>query len=444
MISRLGLAAFAVLLVGSAARPLSAQDTTDAVVDRVVAVVGNTPILRSMVDEELFSRYQAPNRPPTDPAALRALKRALIDTLIGNELMFQAAQKDTMVKVTDQEVNDAVEATVRSVRKQFTTELAFTNELVGSGFASADEWRRVLVDQQRKALVISRYRDHLREEDKLKSKAPTEKEMRAFYDGLKRDGRLPPMPASITIRQIVVTPKASDAERARSKAQADSIVAELRKGADFAVAARRFSTDPVSREQGGDLGWFRRGVMVREFDQAAFALKPGVVSDPVESAFGWHIIQVQRVQPTEVQARHILLMPAVDSASATAAQKRAADIYAAIAAGASFDSLQRVAHDPGEEKEIANYPIDSLLTSYATALAGVDTGKVTRPFALDVPGQPMRTKWAVARVMSRTVAGDMSYDIVKERIRRILGAQLGEDAFLSELRAKTYVDIRDP
>lgn len=444
MTLRLGLAALAAYLMGSAARPLSAQDSTDAVVDRVIAVVGNAPILRSQLDEEIFSRYPAPNRPPTEPSALRTLRRALIDTLIGNELLFQAAQGDTMVKVTDQEVNDAVEATVRDLRKRIVSELDFNNELKSAGFQSPDEWRRLLNEQQRKALVISRYRDRLRDEDKMKPKAPTEKEMRAFYDALKREGRLPPMPASITIRQIVVAPKPSATESIRSKALADSIVAELRKGADFAVAAKRFSMDPVSRENGGDLGWFRRGQMVREFEQAAFALKPGTVSEPVESAFGWHIIQVQRLQPTEIQARHILLMPTIDSAGSTAARRRAGDLLTAIQSGASFDSLQRLAHDPGEEKQIDNYPIDSLLPSYATALAGVDTGKVTRVFALEVPGQPLRTKYAVARVMSRTVAGDLSYPVARERIRQLLGRQLGEASFLAELRAKTYVDIRDP
>ncbi|MEO5799350.1 MAG: peptidylprolyl isomerase, partial [Gemmatimonadales bacterium] len=337
---RPGLAALAVLLIGGAARPLSAQDSTDAVVDRVVAVVGATPILRSQLDEEMFSRYRAPNTPPTDPAALRSVKRALIDTLIDFELMYQSALKDTTVKVTDQEVNDAVDATVRAARKPYTSEVAFTNDLKASGFASQDEYRRMLVDQQRKALIITRYREHLKQEDKLKAKAPTEKEMKAFYDGLKREGRLPPMPTSITIRQIVVSPKPSEAERARSKAQADSIVIELRKGADFAAAAKRFSMDG-SKDQGGDLGWFRRGIMVREFDQVVFTLKPGVVSDPVESPFGWHIIQVQRVQPTEVQARHILLMPVIDSTNAAAARIRAEEIARLINAGASFDSLQR-------------------------------------------------------------------------------------------------------
>ncbi|MEO5798442.1 MAG: hypothetical protein ABIZ70_02865, partial [Gemmatimonadales bacterium] len=145
-----------------------------------------------------------------------------------------------------------------------------------------------------------------------------------------------------------------------------------------------------------------------------------------------------------VQARHILLMPVIDSTNAAAARIRAEEIARLINAGASFDSLQRVAHDPGEEKEIANYPVDSLLPTYAKALTGVDTGKVTVAFPLEVAGQPLRTKWAVARVMSRAPAGDMSYEIVRERIRQILGAQLGEQSFLSELRAKTYVDVRSP
>ena len=87
------------------------------------------------------------------------------------------------------------------------------------------------------------------------------------------------------------------AEKQRAYALADSIAQALRHGADFAVAARRFSQDPGSREQGGDLGWFRRGPLVPEFERVAFALKPGVISDPVETPFGYHIIQVKRTQP---------------------------------------------------------------------------------------------------------------------------------------------------
>src|SRR6185436_9781697 len=153
--------------------------------------------------------------------------------------------------------------------------------------------------------------DKLRNEGKLKPVPPTEAEMRSYFDANK--GSLGSRPATISFRQIVVTPKPSAEAKARTKAQADSLVLELRRGADFATAARRFSQDPGSKDQGGELNWFRRGVMVPEFERVAFALRPGIVSDPVESPFGYHIIQVERVQPGEVQARHILLIPDIDS-----------------------------------------------------------------------------------------------------------------------------------
>src|SRR5438552_12718716 len=167
--------------------------------------------------------------------------------------------------------------------------------------------------------------------------------MRAYFNDQK--GSLGNRPATISFRQIVIAPRPSPEAKARTRAQADSIVLELRKGADFATAAKRFSQDPGSKEQGGSLNWFRRGVMVPEFERVAFSLKPGVVSDPVESPFGYHIIQVERVQPGEVQARHILLIPEIDSVHVDSARTLAALVRTRLLAGASFDSLQRTYHD---------------------------------------------------------------------------------------------------
>ena len=314
----------------------------------------------------------------------------------------------------------------------------------GIGFNSMDEYRRWLIEQQRKQLYRERFTQALRQTGTLKDMVPTEKETRAFYDAYAAAGLLGTRPATVSMRQLIVTPKPAPEAKARALALVDSIIGELRKGADFATAARRFGMDGT-RENGGDLGYFRRGAgMVREFEEAAFNLRPGVISNPVESPFGYHIIQVTRVQPTEVQARHILIIPEVDSAGAMAARERADQIAFALAAGASFDSLQRLYHDQSEERDVEGIPSDSLKGAYKEALTGVDSGQVTRVFPLAVEGQPLRTKWGIAKVTQRTAAGTRSYDSVREVIRRNLGVELGLRAYMAELRRRTYVDIRWP
>src|SRR5207237_2150355 len=160
-----------------------------------------------------------------------------------------------------------VEEKVKKVRTNVSSEVDYVAELKKAGFQTPEEYRRWLTDQQRRAAYQNRLIEKLRNEGKLKPVAPTEKEMKQFFDEQK--GSLGSRPATLSFRQIVITPTPSEAAKARTRAQADSIVLELRRGADFATAARRFSQDPGSKEQGGSLNWFRRGVMVPEFGQVA-------------------------------------------------------------------------------------------------------------------------------------------------------------------------------
>ncbi len=424
---------------------LAAPDTTavltgdtTVVVDQVVAVVGNRPVLASQVDEELFSRQAQGVKLPTTPQALDTVRRQIISSIIDEELLVQQASRDTAITITDQEVADGVEQQIRKVRENFQSEVDYREELKKAGFQTPEEYRRWLTDQQRRAALQNRLIDKLRAEGKLKPVSPTEPEMKAYFEAQK--GSLGNRPATLSFRQIAITPKPTAEAMARIRAQADSIVLELRRGADFATAAKRFSQDPGSREQGGSLNWFRRGVMVPEFERVAFALKPGTISDPVQSPFGYHIIQVERVQPAEVQARHILLTPEIDSANVASARALADSLRARIVAGASFDSLQRIYHDKSAEREAENVPVDKLPEAYAKVVAAADSGAVLPVFSL--PGASGRDQFVVVQVTGRRPEGDIRYEDVKDRIRSQLGQELAIRRYIDRLRQGTYVEIR--
>jgi peptidyl-prolyl cis-trans isomerase SurA len=412
-------------------------DTT-IVVDKVLAVVGNRPVLASQVDEEIFSRQSQGQQLPTEPEAVAVLRKQVVQSIVDEELLVQQAQRDTSIQVTDQEVADGVEQQVRKVRTNFTSEVDYRAELKKAGFQTPEEYRRWLTDQQRRAAFQNRLIDKLRSDGKLKPVPPTEPEMRTFFQEQK--GSLGSRPATISFRQIVVTPQATPEAKARARARADSILLELRRGADFATAAKRFSQDPGSKDRGGSLNWFRRGVMVPEFERVAFSLKPGLVSDPVESPFGFHLIQVERVQPGEVQARHILIVPDIDSVHVDRARARADSVRAALLAGASFDSLQRLYHDPSAERQAENVPADKLPENYAKMIGEADSGAVSPVFSL--PGTGGREQFAVVQVTGRRPQGDIRYEDVKDRIREQLGQQLAIRRYIDRLRQSTYVDVR--
>src|SRR6059058_5670182 len=281
--------------LGAAAVAAQGRSATARAVDRVVAVVGTKPILASQVEEQLVLAQSQGSKVPEDSAGRDAARRQILSQMVDEELLVQQAERDTTIKVTDQEVQDAVEQTVQNVRKQFTSITEFQAQLRAAGFVSEEEWRRWLADQQRRSILQQRLIEALKQKGKLRPIPPSDAEMHDFWEANR--AQQPKRPAAISFRQIVIVPKPDSAASARALQLAESLVVALSAGANFGEVAKKYSADSASRDQGGELGWFRRGPMVKQFEDVAFRLRPGTIADVVPTEFGYHIIQVERAQP---------------------------------------------------------------------------------------------------------------------------------------------------
>ena len=428
------------LLALAAATPLAAQQSsTGAVVDRVVAVVGTRAILLSQLEEQVVQlRAQGDMALPEDSAGWEALRLDLLNEMVRDQLLVQQAERDTLIRISEQEVLDQVEQTYQNVRRQFATEAEFQTRLREAGFGAPDEWRRYLGEQQRRTILRQRLMESLRQQGLLRPISPTDSMMRAYFDA--RRAQLPPRPPVVSFRQIVVEVVPDSATKAEAARLADSLATAIRKGADFATLARRFSSDSASRENGGELGWFRRGVMVKAFEAVAFSLRPGEVSPPVETKYGFHVIKVERSQPAEVLARHILLTPPISDAQLALIRARADSIRAALAAGASFDLLARRYSDPEEPKAVERAPLSQLSPAYQERLTP-DTVRGLQP-VFELREGAARPRFVVLDVFERQAGGPVEFEDVKERLRELLGQELALDHYLDRLRQETYVDIR--
>jgi len=406
-------------------------------IDRVVAVIGDQALLWSDVVTAINQRRAQGMQLPPDSAGQAALAKTVLGELVDEEILVQKA-KEMKLEVVDADVTSSADRQIKQARTQFASDEEYRNELRKAGLGTPEEYRKGLIEQYRRQNLQQKAFAELRK--KAKPVNVTDEEVTAAYEKSRAD--LQKRPATVTFRQIVVAPHASPAAKAKAKARADSLLAEIRKGGDFEQIAKRESMDPGTKQLGGDLGWNRRGSgLVPEFEMVMFALRPGEVSPVIETAFGYHIIRVDRVQSAEVKARHILIAPAIDSADVAAAKVEADSVAAQWRRGVSYDTLVAKHHDPTEEKGVLQpFPRDSLPPSYGTALSGAKAGDVTPPFQLANPrGQP---KFAVLQVVTLTDAGAYNEAEIRDQIRAQLSEERSIRQLLDELRKQTYVSLR--
>jgi peptidyl-prolyl cis-trans isomerase SurA len=419
-----------------AAAPLLAQQGTPQpgqrdLVDRVVAVVGDTVLLLSDIQTEL-QQLQAAGRPlPEDERARALIVSQLLETRI-NDLVLLTAAKAAGVQVRDEEVASMVDQQLRSAQAQFRSEAEFRQALAASGL-TMEQYRQVVGQQYRAQATTQRFVQQ-RLAGAIRP-AVSDAEVREMFEAQRNV--LGERPAMVSFQQVLIEVTPSQAARSDARARAQQVLDELRGGSTFEVLARRYSEDPGSREQGGDLGWFRRGRMVPAFENAVWSMRPGDVSGIVETDFGYHIIRLERIRGNERQARHILIRPQVSQDDLQLAWERADSVAAAARAGTPFAELIRRYPTTGENR-VERVPLDRLPPVYSTVMQEATSGDIVGPF--EEQG-PTSSRWVVARVSERAAAGQWTLEDVRGQIRERIQEERMVEELVAELRRTTYVNV---
>lgn len=249
----------------------------------VVAVVNETVITNDALERELEMvkrQYESMGSPLFD-AQLPEIKARVGEVLIDRELLYQESQKKKIV-VDEKEVQERFQ----EWKGQYPSD-----DLEKSALAAINHTEESLKKDIRKLMAIEKFIDQ-----QFKGKvAVTEEEVKSFYDSHPNFFQKPEQVRASHIL-IKLDPNADPAKKEEARKKLEEAKKKLAQGGDFAALAKELSECPSSA-QGGDLGFFHRGMMVKPFEDVAFALEPNNVSDIVETQFGYHLIKVTEKQP---------------------------------------------------------------------------------------------------------------------------------------------------
>ena len=418
--------------------PSQASDSVE-VVDRIVAVVGDTAILYTEILESLLQiKAEGADIPDPGTPAFDSVARLSTEQLVDQLILLHAA-KQTELRVPPEMLDGETDRRFQEIRNGFPNATAFQEAVQSSG-RTLVQYRQFLRSQVRAQILIDQFVRQSRES--MPPVVVTEEEIQAWYnENLEGQTR----PASVSFEQIVVEPEPGQAALDSARAEAEQALADLRNGADFEVVARSYSDDMSNRETGGDLGWVRRSQLVPAFAQAAWAARTGLPIGPVLTRFGYHIIQVENTRGGERKIRHILIRPEMGPADVERARELSDALADSVREGSSvIDFAERygVKEIPVRVPEIPYDELEERLGSvYAQALADPIPGAVTGPFENTtlVPDRPV---FVVLRVTEYKQQGAWDLEEIREQVRDQLAFQKGYERFVDELRKDTYVDLR--
>ena len=372
----------------------------NSVIDEVIWVVGDEPILKSDVEQMRMQGLAEGINFGADP------DYSIPEQLAVQKLFLHQAQIDS-IEVSESEVSEAVNQQIN----RWIEAAGSQEKLEEYRKESVNDMRNELHDEFKNQQLIQKIKQKLVEDIKV-----TPADVRAYFRNLPADS-VPYVPTEVEVEILVNAPRIKQSEINRVKDELRSFTDRVNKGeTTFSTLARLYSEDPLSARQGGELGYTGRGVLDPAFANVAFNLTdPKKISKIVESEFGFHIIQLIDKRGDKINCRHILLKPKVSADEITDAEHRLDSICNDIRAGKfSFEEAASYLSDDKDTKNnkglmsnstadgmTSRFQMKDLPTEVARVVDTMKVGEISAPF--EMINSKGKTVVAVVKLKSRTL-----------------------------------------
>jgi peptidyl-prolyl cis-trans isomerase SurA len=411
------------------ASPARAQQT----IDGIAAVVGNEIILVSDLNT-LIAQYSFQNKVNVyqDPKLLQQLQEQMLRRMIDEKLLLIKADEDT---ITADE--DRVEQILDQQINTFIQQVGSQEKLEEYYGMPLPKIKKEMRQQIANRLII----DQLRQRRFANIKV-SRREVENFYE--QYQDSLPKMDETVDISHVLLQVTPSDESYQEAYNKILRIQQMLEEGQDFTTLAPRHSEDPSVASNKGDLGWVSRGDLVKEFEEVAFALKEGEISDIVQTQFGFHLIQLVERQGEKIHVRHILIQLQPIKEDEQRVISRLQEIRQRILSGnAAFEDMAlqnsgdpNVANDKGH---LGLFAVNAFqIKGFEEAVKKMSVGEISEPFRTEFGYHILKLN---DRQTSRTLTLDNDWQQIEQITREFKGSRQFEK-WLAELREEIPVDVK--
>ena len=349
----------------------------DTPIDGIAAIVGENIILKSDVSQVVgMTALQNGIDVARDRALLEKLQEDVLSSLIDQKIILEMAKLDS-IEINEKEVDRALEQQIETfIMRAGTEEMAV--KMLGQ---SLNSFRREYWYDMRDRLITEQYQQQL-----IMSVNINRENVVDFYTNYKDS--LPMFPVKMKIRHLLVRIKPGEKSRMDALDKIKSLRERISAGESFSDLASRYSTDPGSKNNGGSLGYIRRNQMVKEFETIAFTQNINTLSEPVETQFGFHLLETTDKSGEKIKVRHILLSPEVTEEDETRAYNYAMTLRDSSKSLDSFKRLVIQFSDDEPTKKIGGdlgwiTPTNSPIPVIAEVLDLLEKDECSRPVKSD-------------------------------------------------------------